>query len=108
MPWHTYVRSLMGADSQSEAARKTGVGQTTIGRWVHPDSSHERRSSQAVIAFARGYGRPPTEALVVAGFLTPQEGGYTGSIELEQVSTEALLDELRHRVQDDPPRVNTG
>lgn len=73
MEWRQYVEQVIGSDRQIDVARKTGVDQTTISRWLNPREKSIRLSSQAVAAFARGYDVPVLQAFVVAGFLTKEE-----------------------------------
>lgn len=101
MQWSEYVARIVGRDRQVEVARKTGIDQTTISRWLNPDDGRGRRiSSQAVAAFARGYGRPVLEAFVVAGFLTEEEAGMTpiAPPELTDVASSELIAELDRRL----------
>lgn len=100
MEWNAYVRRVTGADRQVDVARKTGIDQTTISRWLNPARGHARISSQSVVAFARGYQRPVLEALVAAGFITEQEAGIVPDPPkpLEIVPSEELLAELKRRM----------
>lgn len=101
MDWTTYVRRVVGTDTQTQVAAKTGINQTTISRWLNPDAAEGRRlSSQAVAAFARGYDRKVVEAFVVAGFLTPAEANMTTSepVDLSEVPRDELLAEIQRRM----------
>ena len=100
MDWHQYVEQVIGDDRQVDAARKTGVDQTTISRWLNPSTSRTRLTSQAVRAFAKGYNRPVLEAFVVAGFLTRSEAGMVGEplVDLSRVDKQELLEELGRRL----------
>ncbi len=100
MEWHEYVAKVIGTDRQVEAARKTGIDQTTISRWLSADTSSMRRTSQSVRSFALGYGRPVLEAFVVAGFLTPSEAGMKTQplMDLTDVDAQDLLRELNRRL----------
>lgn len=101
MDWSTYVKRVIGGDKQVEVSRKTGVDQTTISRWLHPEEGRERRiSSQAVARFARGYRRPVLEAFVVAGFLTEQEAGIVPDppVKLDDIDSSELVAELNRRL----------
>lgn len=100
MEWSTYVRRVIGTDKQVDVARKTGVDQTTISRWLNPERGAARISSQSVAAFARGYDRPVLEAFVVAGFLTEREAGITPTPPppLESVPSPELVKELTRRL----------
>lgn len=102
MQWSEYVRRVVGRDKQTDVARKTGIDQTTISRWLNPSQRGPaaRISSQNVARFARGYGRPVLEAFVVAGFLTADEAGMTTAepTDLGQVADADLIAELQRRV----------
>lgn len=100
MEWHEYVQRVIGEDRQVEVARKTGLDQATISRWLNPATSMSRRTSQSVAAFARGYGRSVLEAFVVAGFLSKSEAGMTGEVlpDLHTVPSQELMRELERRL----------
>jgi transcriptional regulator with XRE-family HTH domain len=105
MSWGDYVAKVIGADRQSDVARKTGIDQTTISRWLSRSPRSERRiSSQSVAAFARGYGRPVLEAFVAAEFLSPEEAGLKIDpktlvvTDLTKVDADDLVKELRRRM----------
>lgn len=101
MDWTTYVKRVIGNDTQTQVAAKTGINQTTISRWLNPDPTKDRRiSSQSVAAFARGYGREVLEAFVVAGFLTKEEAGMTTSepADLAEVDDATLIAEVQRRI----------
>lgn len=101
MDWTTYVRRVVGTDTQTQVAARTGINQTTISRWLNPDTSEGRRlSSQAVATFARGYGRDVLEAFVVAGFLEPEEANMATSepVDLTEVPQAELLAEVQRRM----------
>lgn len=105
MQWSEFVRDVIGDDRQIDVAKKTGIDQTTISRWLNPEIGTTRRiSSQSVAAFARGYGVPVLYAFVVAGFLDEEEAGVkVVEPKLADVSTAAMLRELmrRQRASDD-------
>lgn len=100
MDWSTYVRQVVGGDRQTEVARKTGIDQTTISRWLRPSEDGAARiSSQNVARFARGYGVPVLQAFVVAGFLSAEEADLKGEpLDLGKIDSEALIAELQRRL----------
>lgn len=73
MMWREYVAQVIGTDRQMQVARRTGVDQTTISRWLSPNPTTLNITPRAVATFARGYGVPVLQAFVVAGFLTEEE-----------------------------------
>lgn len=100
MEWHEYVHRVVGDDKQIDVARKTGLDQATISRWLNPATSSSRRTSQSVRMFALGYGRDVLEAFVVAGFLLPEEAGLKGEplLDLATVSSQELVREMERRM----------
>lgn len=102
MQWHEYVAKVIGTDRQIDVARKTGIDQTTISRWLNPTTSSARRTSQTVAAFARAYQRPVLEAFVMAGFLTADEAGVPAEpvIDLADVDSNDLIRELNRRLNE--------
>lgn len=105
--WVEYVQRVIGTDSQSQAARRAGLTQATISRWLNPEERHGIKAEHAV-ALARAYGVDPVEALVVAGVLTAQEVAGVDRSDLfwdrqpggpfDGVSNRALLDEVARRL----------
>jgi transcriptional regulator with XRE-family HTH domain len=95
--WAQYVRRATQGTTQAQLALVTGVAQTAIGRWLRGETEAPR--AESVTAFARAIGKPPVEALVAAGYLTPTEAAQRIEINrpLSDYSTDDLLDELRHR-----------
>lgn len=72
MDWPTYVRRTVGkGERQLDIAKRTGVDQTTISRWL---SGGSRSLTPATVAkFARGYDRPVVDAFVHAGLITEED-----------------------------------
>lgn len=114
--WTEYVRSVVEPNErQIDVARRTGIDQTTVSRWMS-DGERKTITSQAVAKFARAYNRPVLEAFVVAGFLTEQEAGLKVSdvIDWRKVTNRELLEELHQRIdqldedwfQPDPQQAN--
>lgn len=98
--WPEYVRRVTRSMPQAKAAELTGIAQTNIGRWLRGET--ESPLANTVVAFARRLGESPLEALVAAGYITPDEAG-AGVVErqgLRSYSTRQLLDELDRRVID--------
>jgi len=95
--WAEYVRRVTRSMSQTEIAEKTGVAQTAIGRWLRGETGAPR--AESVVAFANAVGTPPVEALIVAGFLKPENVTQVVNIRpsIQDFSTEELFDELRRR-----------
>lgn len=91
--------TVTGDATQSEIAGATGIDQSSISRWQR--GTHTPRA-EAVVAFARAYGRSPVEALVAANYLTSEDMGVvemtTLTGDLTRVSSDSLLSELRRRL----------
>lgn len=108
MSWREYVRHVIGDDRQVDVSTKTGIDQGTISRWLRDENGDGRArvSSQAVRAFAHGYGVPVLEAFVVAGLLSEDESGVSPPRRhhLQDVSDAELLAELRRRLGRDADR----
>jgi transcriptional regulator with XRE-family HTH domain len=89
----------LGAESQSAVARKTGIDQATISRWLN--NSERVPSPRAVVRFARAYDVNALEALIAAGVITESEAQLKTSthVDLSTVSTSALAAELTRRAE---------
>lgn len=98
--WPEFVRRVTGAMPQAKVAEVTGVAQTNIGRWLRGETDAPLAST--VVAFARRLGESPLEALVAAGYISPEEAGATPVTQqgLRAYSTRQLLDELDRRIID--------
>jgi hypothetical protein len=93
--WWTYVTRNAPERSRKDIGSLAGVDPSQVSRWK---SGGTPRPENA-IRFARSIGGDPIEALVVAGFLAPDEARAvtvvrTGSGELND---EDLLAEIRRR-----------
>jgi transcriptional regulator with XRE-family HTH domain len=99
MTWWRYVVTVTGEGKQKDIAGATGIDQSTISRWQRGTSTPR---AEAVVAFARAYGRSPVEALVAAGYLSSSEIGVaeltTLTGDLRAASVDMLLGELRRRI----------
>ena len=98
-PWWRYVSTVTGNASQKDIAAATGIDQSSISRWQRATNTPR---AEAVVTFARAYGRSPVEALVAAGYLSSEERGVveltTLTGDLTGISIDSLLSELRRRV----------
>jgi transcriptional regulator with XRE-family HTH domain len=96
-PWNEYVQRHAHGAKQEVIAAKIGVTSSTVGRWkdrdIQPRANH-------VVAFARAYGRAPVEALIHAGYITPEEVGIVieTATSMSDVSDAALVGELSGRL----------
>ena len=96
--WPTYVRRIAGGLTQAQIADKTGAAPSNVGRWLRGERGIPTATN--VIAFARAFGQPIMEAMVAAGYFTPDEIGGTERTPLSAYSSAELFDELRRRTQD--------
>ena len=98
-PWWRYVLTVAGNAAQKDIAAATGIDQSSISRWQRATITPR---AEAVVTFARAYGRSPVEALVAAGYLSSDELGVveltTLTGDLTAISIDSLLSELRRRV----------
>lgn len=103
MTWGEYVRQMIGGDQQVEAARKAGLDQTTISRWVRGGQAGK---AENVVKLARAYRTPVLEALVVAGFISEAEAGARVTIQrFEEPSDDRLLELIANRFSRDSGEV---
>ncbi|MCC5574558.1 hypothetical protein IMZ11_02745 [Microtetraspora sp. AC03309] len=95
MSWWEYVQRVAGTASPSEIGRRTGIGQSSVGRWQLSSPKVE-----SVAAFAKAYERPVLEAFIAAGFLTEEEAGVSEiPTDLSYVPGEVLVAELARRLK---------
>jgi transcriptional regulator with XRE-family HTH domain len=97
--WSAFVRRVTGGATQVDIAKRAGLAQTNVGRWLRGDPGAPRADS--VIAFARAFNEDPVEALIAAGYLENAE--LTGSgprTPLSQYSDEEITHELQSRLRD--------
>ncbi len=97
--WWRYVGTVTGHTAQKDIAAATGIDQSSISRWQRGTNTPR---AEAVVAFARAYGRSPVEALVAADYLSSTELGVveltTLTGDLSGASIDSLLSEIRRRV----------
>ena len=97
--WWDYVQRIAGTASPSEISRRTGIGQSSIGRWGGASPKPE-----SVATFAEAYGRPVLEAFIAAGFLTEEQAKVTKvAVDAADLDTKALIEKL-HQFADELAR----
>jgi transcriptional regulator with XRE-family HTH domain len=100
LPWWQYVLAVTGNVAQKNIADAAGIDQSSISRWQRGTNTPR---AEAVVAFARAYGRSPVEALIAADYLSSDERGVaeltTLTGDLRGASIDSLLSELRRRVR---------
>ena len=108
------MRHVSQNATPDQIATKTGVTASTVRKWyenVDP-TKQSRPTGDAVVAFAREYGRPCYEALIAAEYMRPDDIEEGVVIELrgtpDELSRDELLDEIRRRIRDSGPRSANG
>lgn len=93
--WPTYVRRVAAGLTQAQIAERTGAAPSNVGRWLRGERGQPTAAN--VLAFARAFNQPVMEAMIAAGYFTPDEVGSTARTPLSEYSKLELLDELRRR-----------
>lgn len=99
MNWKPYLHGIVGSDRQVDIAKKVGVDQTAVSRWLKTGTVP--RDPQTVANVARAYGRPVPEAFVAAGYITEEEAKVRPAARpsLDDLSDADLLNEVRRRME---------
>ena len=94
--WATYVRAAIGDSKHRAVASRLGIHFTTLSAWLH---GHRIPSAEAAIEFARVYDLPRTDALIAAGYLTPEETADPPPswIDPTKIPSDILLAEIGRR-----------
>ena len=100
--WLQYVSSVARGHTQAEIARRTGLDNGTISRWLNPHPQAPRRhiTPTSIRAFARAYERSTVEAFIHAGLLTREEAETPppDRVDLTLVSDAEFLAEVERRL----------
>lgn len=95
--WSEYVANHLRG-SQKELADTTGVNPATISRWLN--DPHQKPSPEQVIQFARGVHESPIQALVMAGYISPDEARMeVKDIRLADLDEIVIISELLDRAK---------
>ncbi len=94
--WWEYVERISAYASQKDIAATTGLEQSSVSRWKLSGATPRW---EAVVATARAYNRPPIEAFIAAGYITPEEAAEVVRLVASpaELSTQDLLAELGRR-----------
>lgn len=96
--WWTYLQTLMGDQTQQEAAVQIGISKSNITRW----KAGARADPDFVVKAARAYGANILEALVEAEFITEEEAALTEvspAIDITKIDAAVLAEELDRRIK---------
>lgn len=91
--WKKFLQTHAPNQTPTQVAQRTGINQSTIWKWMH-EGTKRAPGVDAVLRFAEVYQVPPTEALVAAGILTPEQAEHRP---LSSYPTQLLLAELTRR-----------
>lgn len=97
--WAQYVARISGGLTHAQIAARTAgvVSMSNVGRWLRGELTNP--GADHVIAFAKGFGQPPVEALIVAGYMDETEAAPRTP--LSAYTMTELIDELRRRTVSD-------
>ena len=100
--WWSYLRAISGEASGTAISRATGVDPGSVSRWK---SGTVQPSAETAITVARAYDRPPVEALIAAGHLSPAEANRLVITDrpVTDFSARELLDEIYRRIPEGEP-----
>jgi hypothetical protein len=94
--WKPWLDVTTGAAKQADIARRSGIHQTTVNRWV---TTNRQPPAWLAVKVARAYDASPVEALAAAGYIRQDETGApedpTPSLARFPLST--LLEEIAQR-----------
>lgn len=94
--WWSYVERWRGDATDKDIARALNISPSAITRWRQgalPNAAN-------ITDFARHFGRPVLEALVVAEIITADEAGQppAAEVDLRQLGDDELVNEIRARL----------
>ena len=96
--WWNYVQAVTGGARIKDIADRVGIDKSNVSRW----GNGARPAADFAVSFARAYGRPATEALAAASYITEPEAQlqpvFFGQHEaLATATATELLEELLRR-----------
>lgn len=109
--WTEYVQRITRGVPREVVAEAAGIHVTGVYRWLR---GQNKPRAEQVVAFARGIGQPPIEALVHAGYLEPVDAAAVIEVHpsVTQMSDDELIfnlntiaAEIERRLAARPPRV---
>jgi transcriptional regulator with XRE-family HTH domain len=93
--WPSYVRRIAAGLTQAQIAERIQAAPSNVGRWLRGERGQPTANN--VIAFARAFDQPAMEAMIAAGYFTPEEIGTTARTPLSAYTKMDLLQELIRR-----------
>ncbi|MHA3682825.1 hypothetical protein ACXR2W_01000 [Leucobacter sp. HY1908] len=98
--WIAYMEDARGDDSDARTAARLGLSQSAITRW----RAGTKPRPQQVVDLARLYNANALTGLIAAGYLNSADLAELGTtveapIDLSNVNTSALIDELQRRLE---------
>lgn len=96
--WWTYFKRIAGTETGRVIAEAAQVSEPQVSRWK---TGKNRPDAEALITFARHFGRPPVEAIVAAGYLNADEVGAVVDITrpVGDLANNELLAEVHRRME---------
>ena len=88
--WWKYLSELMGEDTATNAAKKTGISASNFTRWKQGANA----DPEFVVKVARAYHANVLEALVAAEFITEEEAGTNDSAQQRRQVAQELEKKL--------------
>lgn len=94
-----YLANVSGGEQRQTMAKIIGVSPSTVTRWDPTRADYYPPKFDHVITLARHYQRPPIEALIAAGLITPEDArGQVVERPLASIPHAELLRELGQRL----------
>ncbi|ORM00687.1 hypothetical protein [Prescottella equi] len=108
--WLADVARTRGLETEAEISRAVNISQSIVGRWRIQGTAPEIKSLRRV---ADGLGVSIQEALVAAGYVTPEEVGVVEvtpvvNMDVSRIPTAELLRELARRLGEADPAVKVS
>ncbi|AVI03672.1 immunity repressor [Gordonia phage Confidence] len=96
--WWSYFKRIAGTETGRVIAEAAQVSEPQVSRWK---TGKNRPDAEALITFARHFGRPPVEAIVAAGYLNADEVGAVVDITrpVGDLANNELLAEVHRRME---------
>ncbi|QYC54604.1 transcriptional regulator [Gordonia phage Agueybana] len=96
--WWSYFKRVAGTETGRVIAEAAQVSEPQVSRWK---TGKNRPDAEALITFARHFGRPPVEAIVAAGYLNADEVGAVVDVTrpIGDLGNNELLKEVQRRME---------